>query len=676
MKTNARFAPATLLLAAIAASASANTGQFLDDAVVDFASGDYTTSTLTQDGFVLPPIQRERLSRIDAEVGWDVVERGDTRFVATGHSGKLYRQKDDAEAEVLAGFKEPALFAVADSGRHGLVVAASPGGNLYKVDDKGTTSSLTTLPAQMVWEVLPKGDDLMVATGTPATVMVVDRDAKATERARFEKAQNVLDIATLPDSDDLVVATQGPGLVARVRPDGKVSVLADPQQEEVRRVAVGPEGSVYAAVNGVRSPGEKFLGVPDPARAAAAAGNNKPRPESFVIRIHPSGFAEEWWTSPESPIHDISVRPDGSLLVAAGMKGAVLTVSADRETLRHGVADEAMITRLAPGKDGAVLALSGGEASLWRFHPEKAADGEFASKVFDAAGSARWVRVRTLSNPGGGGLRIAFREGNTAEPDATWSEWAGPVDLAPGDVTIPGGFSRFFQYKLFLDPAKDGGTPSVDQVRVFYTTPNQEPRLNEVKVEPQRPKEPAQAAQARGKYDVTWTAVDPNQDELQADVFLVPLAGGSPSLIAEEVLGGRHTIDSLVLPDGRYRVEVEVSDAPGNPAGTETTARRTSAIFLVDNNAPVITPQKIERQGDSVSVRFTTLDSTSLVTSADWRTGTKRARSLNPDDEAFDSSAEAFSLTLTGEDAKPGNLIIISVGDENGNRSFRELIVP
>ncbi|MBI1289782.1 hypothetical protein GC173_00870 [bacterium] len=676
MKTS-RFL-ASMITAALGFAAgsatAATTSQVIDDLVVDFASGDYTTSTLTQDGYIIPPIERLRLATIDTEIAWDVVEKGDTRYVATGHEGKVFSQKGNEEAKLLTSFSEPELYTLADSAKHGLVVAASPGGNLYKIDDKGTTTSLAKLGAEMIWDLEPQGDDLLVATGTPATVSVVDARGVGSVRAKFEKPQNVLDIAPVPGSKDVVVATQGPGLVARVSPEGSVSVLVDPQQEEVRRVAVGPDGSIYAAINGVRSPGEKFLGV-GAKPAPGGGGNNKPRPESFIIRIHPDGFAEEWWTSPESPIHDLSVRPDGSLLVAAGMKGAVMGVTPNRDTLRHGVADESIVTRLAPAKDGGVLALTGAEASIWRINPEKSASGEFVSKVYDAAGSARWVRARLLAEAGKGGVRIAFREGNTQEPDDTWSEWAGPSDALADSIQIPGGYARFFQYKLFLDAATKEAQPRVDKVTVYYTSPNVAPRLNEVKVEAQKPKEPAQAAAARGKYDVTWNAVDPNGDSLVANVYLKPLASGARSLIAEDVADGRLPVDSLSLPDGRYRFDVVVTDAPSNPLGTEASVEFSSPVVLFDNNPPAMTLQSSTRKGDTVTIRFTALDSASVIAGAEWRTGTKYPRPLASDDGALDSPSESFTLTLSGEDAKPGTLLIISIGDENGNRSFRDIIV-
>jgi hypothetical protein len=669
----------TAVIAALAAVPALLTAQqtrsFVDDLVTDFSSGNYTTSTLTQDGFVLPPIEKLRLSGITAEIAWDVVEHNDARYVATGHEGRLFRQRGIEDAAQFVRFSEPALYAISALADDRIAVAASPGGMIYTVDDAGTTTTLAKLDAAIIWDLLADDAGLVAATGTPASLVRVAPDGTTSTIAKFERPINALSVAAIPGTGDFAVATQGPGTVARVFADGTIRVLIDPEQEEVRRVVVGADGSVFAAVNGVRSPGERLLGqAPEQARAA---GNQKPRPESFVVRVWPDGFAEEWWTSPESPIHDLSLRPDGSLIIAAGGNGAVFRVSPGRVTHHLGIADEKFITRLRPAADGDLLAVTGADASLWRLNPDRHADGEFQSRVFDVNGVARWGRARAILSANGGTIRAAFRVGNTREPDATWGEWSELVDFAAGEAAIDRPTARFIQYKLAFGAAPSGASqPTVDAVRLFYAQPNVAPRLGEIKIEPQRPKSPAEAAQARGKFDVTWPVVEPNQDTLLFDVQLLSPAGGNPLLLAEGISQPRHTIDALELPDGRYRVRVIARDTPSNPLGAEAVTESTSQSFLVDNTPPSILVESTERISEGVNIRFGAVDAIGLVTSATWRIPGSNPRPILPEDGFFDSPTATFELTLTGDDAKSGTVVLLTVGDENDNRSYREIVLP
>jgi hypothetical protein len=663
------------ILAAFIGSAHA-TESFVDDMTTDFASGNYTTASLTQDGFLVPPPERVLLSEIDEDIAWDVVEVKGVRYIATGHRGRLYRQEDRKPATVVAQFKEPALYAVAPLKKGGLAVAASPGGQVHQLNDDGTTSTLASTGAAAVWDLVPHKKGLLAATGSPAGVVLIDDRGTTSSLVSLKKNANVLSIATLPDSEDFVIATQGPGLVLRVGPNGTARVLLDPEQEEVRRVASMGDGSVVAAVNAIRSPGERMLSAQP---AGGEGGNRKPGPESFIARIYADGFAEEWWTSPESPIHDVLVRADGSLLVAAGSEGHLFHVAADRQATRIGIASQRHLVRLVPSGEGSVLIATAGKAALVQLHPEKPAKGEFESRQFDAKGSARWSSLRGVAAPNGGRISVAYRSGNTLEPSDHWSTWSEPVPFDGSDVKLSDVVGRFLQYRVELFPAVEhgAGLPSVDLMRVFYGRPNVAPRLTAVTIEEPRAKDPAAAAANRGKVDIAWQVNDPNGDTLSAEILLhSSREGAKPTLLQKDFSGDRFTLDTTTIPDGRYRAEVISSDAPSQPVGEERTARAVGPLFLVDNNAPIITLQKVERTSAGVVIEFTALDSASVVTAAQWRAGIDPARPVAATDGFLDSGAEAFTVTLRGEQFAPGSLVTLSVQDEGENASHLDVLLP
>lgn len=116
--------------------------------------------------------------------------------------------------------------------------------------------------AGIVWDLVRTEkalDPLPAATGSPASLVRIADDGTTTTLVKVKDVLNILDIAPVPGTSDLIIATQGPGWIARVDADGKLLVLVDPEQEEVRRVVVLSDGSIVGAVNGLRSPGQKLL---------------------------------------------------------------------------------------------------------------------------------------------------------------------------------------------------------------------------------------------------------------------------------------------------------------------------------------------------------------------------------------------------------------------------------
>ncbi|CAN5301438.1 hypothetical protein BH09SUM1_BH09SUM1_10820 [soil metagenome] len=660
---------AILLLTTFARAAATTTESFTDDSTADFAQGDITTSTLTFDGFIAPPLERVKLSGIKANVVWDIAEARGTRYIATGHKGELFTQKGTEKAKVLADFKEPALYTVRQGHDGAIYVGASPKGFIYRVNDDGSTKTLATTGKLIVWDMIARPDGFIVATGTTGAVLHLKDDGTSKTLSTIGSVLNVLSIAAIPGSEDIAAATQGPGLIARISPDGTTRILVDPEQEEVRRVAVMKDGSILGAVNGVRSPGQKLLATaPDEGKAV---GGQKPRPESFIVRVHPDGFAEEWWTSPESPIHDLFVRDDNSIIVAAGSAGNLYEITPGGDTNRIGIADEELVTRLAPAADGKILVGTGSEAAVYLLNPAKHATGVYESRVFDGKGSVRWGRVDATVAPAKGHLKILVRTGNTAKPDdKTWTRWSDAADFDKGDFTPPGTtIARFFQYRVqFEAAATEPDQPRVDTVRVFYARANQGPKFKSVTVAATAAPATAPKGAGTASFDLTWDVADANGDALQYSVYIRPVESAQWVLVEDELTAPKYTLDAKAFPDGEYRVKVIATDAKSNAAGAGVTSEHESGLFLIDNGQPKITIVSVER-GSAVEVKihFRAQDSGSLITAASWRVGAGDSNALLSDDGFFDQKSESFTVEVKDADAKKGNFVTLSATDENSN---------
>ncbi len=666
---------------------AAQTEYFTDERPDDFAKGDIRGTVVTSRGTVQPPHPKVKLSDYDAAVVWDILESGDHLYVATGHDGRLFRQMYEEEPELLHEFEETAIYALAEGPRGGILAAPSPGGKIYRVSGNGDVEVFAETEAEIIWHLLRHGNDTFAATGSPASIVRINRDGETETLVEFEETLNVMQLAEAPDGNGLLAVTQGPGQVLRVTLEGNSTVLLDPESEEVRRVAVLPDDSILAAVNAVRSPGQELLARgPDEGQAR---GNQQPQPESFLARIYPDGMMREWWTSPEPPIHDIHPLDDGGVIVSAGAGGNIYLVTADAETDSAGVAREEFVTRLAPASNQRLLMGTGSEAAVYRMRAAERGDGSFLSRVFDGKGTVRWGRLLGHVHTGEGEILVSTRTGNTAKPDDNWTEWSEPADFGAGDHLTGEAISRFFQYRIdfkVAEGADQSVLPEVERMRVFYRRANEPPVIESVRVGPSRGQTGSGpgsggAQQQRnptrvnvephsntGRQEISWSAEDPGGESLVYTVQIKRAGMDNWMTLEDDVTSSSHTLDTRNLADGEYRARIIASDAKSYPQGEGLSAVKESPLFLIDNTVPELRLVDVDRRGsESVRVRFEAEDATSLIGSASWRPGTGDMVLLKPEDGFFDQRRESFVLTVEGEDARPGRMITLFATDEFGN---------
>ncbi len=682
----AAFAFAVGMCISIPGYASAKkTQSFEDDQVADFSNGDITTSTLTQKGTVEAPYYRKRLSTVDADIVWDLDQIKDTVYLGTGNKGKVFRMEKDQEPESVLELEEAAIFALHKKDSSSLYFAASPGGDLYEVENGEEPVKVSSLGQKIVWDMENWGDALVAATGSEAMVVKVNDDASTESLLTLDEVQNILDIEYDPESKDLILATQGPGYVGRLNQEGEFRILLDPEQEEVRATAVLEDGSIVAAVNGVRSPNEKLL-EKSPANQPPR-GNQEPRPASFLARIYKDGFAEEWWTSPESPIHAITLMGDSSVIVAAGEKGKLYRIENNGETTHLGVAQDKYITVLK-NTDGKILAGTGSEAAIYEISPSKRMPGYFESQVFDAKGIAEWGTLNSIVQGKSGAVTIATRTGNTKDPDQFWGDWSDEQELSTGPQPTNSSKARFLQYRLTFEP--DGNeSPGVDFIKVYYTERNEVPTLKDLEIkEPksngqQGPANP-NAAAARPKsftdappttLEVTWKSSDPNTDPLSYDIYLRSATSDRWISMEEDLDGEKYVLETVTIPDGRYRLKVVASDRLGNSAGEAMEAEVESEVFIIDHTAPEVTALPGTKDADgSMSLVVEVKDAVGPIDHAVWRVGFKELQSVFPEDGHFDENEETFNLELDKEALESGMITFI-VSDEAGNIARRRISV-
>jgi len=136
-------------------------------------------------------------------------------------------------------------------------------------------------------------------------------------------------------------------------------------------------------------------------------------------------------------------------------------------TLRHSE-DVAIAAPMRPIVSDLDKAL-GGVTIDWLERSLYPASGAFTSRVLDSGKAATdWTTLTAAST---GDVKFETRSGESATPDATWSDWA---ELSGADIAGPS--TRYIQYRATLTSGAGGTTtPTLDSVSIAYNTDDEAP---------------------------------------------------------------------------------------------------------------------------------------------------------------------------------------------------------
>src|SRR6185436_12778640 len=530
------------------------------------------------------------------------------------------------------------------------------------------------------------------------------------------------------DSSGGLVAGSAPGgVIYRVDPALKVSVLHDSAFREVKSIATGADGTIYAAAIDGRSedtsrppvtaiPPAPAAGAPEgfasdsavlaqvgPPASPSPRASDAPRGpmRGAVLRLMPTGEVDTLWSSSEDTPFALERRPDG-LLLGAGNKGKLYRIQDDRSWTMVTTLQGEQITALAASGASTIVALSN-PGKVFSLEPGSASRGSFVSKVKDSETNSAWGRLRWEAlTPPGTEVQIQTRTGNTGAPDNTWSDWS-PAYAQRDGSAVTSGRARFIQLKVAL-VGKAGATPVLDAVQTAYLQRNQRPSVTSVTVYPpgevfQRPLAPAtgeleilglEAGQnvdmrpspqatprpslglslfgrrlyQRGIQTFSWRGEDPNGDPLVYEVFYRPALESSWRPLRKGLTDAVLAWDTSTVPNGRYVLKIVASDAPGNPELLALTGDKESEPFDVDNTAPVV--QATLAQRAPARVRVVVRDESSLIRKTEWALDGGRWQEIHPQDGINDAVEENYEIAPTNLAPGPHVLVIRST-DSLGN---------
>jgi sugar lactone lactonase YvrE len=691
------------------------------DTAAEFSAGEARGVSVTTDGSLLPG---KPLSKIDgvseAVLFCGAPGRAGQLYVGTGDSGRILRVSAEGKVDTFATLSEREVTALRVGPDGALYAGTSPGGKVYRIEN-GKASLYYDTKAEYIWALAFDGPTLYVGTGLPGEIHRV-KAAGAGERVHATPDAHVR--ALFADAQGRIWAgTSGSGLVLRIDRSGRVATIYDSGKPEVTAIVADRAGRLWAAVGSAEIPSGAGESIPAPSGGPVvkppkpgAPGDEEPKAEVTVsvsaARLAPprgsarGGYSSEIvlfeegetprvvWSSGDEVVFDLGKDEDGPGVVAAtGPKGKLYAVTPDSSSLLR-TFDEKQLTFLA-GEDVG----TNGSSALYRRKAGPDA-GEYVSPVKDTARTSRFGAFRFEGEaPAGTQMEFAFRSGDSATPDSTWSPWSAWM-AGEKARSIDAPEARFLQWKLKL--AADGShAPVVRRVEAAYRNRNAVPVIESLgalepaevlarsasgssnvfetsspdekgiftSLEDSKVEGSPRKLYRKGYRTLQWKAADPDGDALVYDLEFRPAQSKKWVPLKKDLRETFYSFDSTSLPDGEYVFRVSASDADANPGEAKTATRETSPV-RVDNMPPVI---RQVSSGPGV-FEFEAVDSASPLAEAEYSVDAKKWTRVEPRDGLADSTRESYTIRIPAE--ARGGYLLVRVSDSSRNVAVASFVAP
>ena len=675
---------------------------------------------------------------------WSIaVDKKGTVFAGTGSPATVLRlgAKPGDKPFTLFETRDLSVQALLFAPDGALYAATMPSGKVYKLDPNATTkqdesnatvvfdagkpnavpgdgksASASASQSHYIWDLtLDSVGRLYFATGDPGAVYRLDPTKPGGMPELFFKSDEA-HIRTLAwdAKGNLIAGSDGSGLVYRIDSNGKGYVLFEAPRREITSIAVGANGTIYAACVGdksrnplpplpVQGTSSITITVVQPQSVQAANASASVPEGTQIFALTEDQAPRSLWSSKDSIVYRLVAGPDG-LLAFSGNRGQIFRIEDNGSfaDIGHLQAQQGLSVATEPSSVRLFIG-TGNIGKVFEFGATET--HEYASDVLDAGAFARFGRVEI--EPGSTDYDILTRSGNVEQPVRGWSDWQ---PLAAGSVASPPG--RFLQWKAVLHA---GGM--LGSVGVNYLPVNSAPVVDELVVVPgarinpqanysqnqtvnitfpssnqgstitfdaNSPSQPLQATKDRTAVTVRWAAHDDDGDSLIYSLFLRGDGDSEWWPLKKKVKDTAYSFDASLIPDGGYRIKVVASDSPSHSPGDALAGEKVSDRFVVDTTPPVIVNLKaikmIECGGAPCSkgfaVAFDAEDSSSPVVRAEYSLDAGPWQHIDPTDQISDSTKEHYGVAIPDADWKVEHLITVRAYDRYDNVGVAKTITP
>ncbi len=653
------------------------------------------------------PALTNRLSSTPAQIWSLVTSANGTMWAGTGGDGRVIRVRAGQPEETVFDSTENNVFALAVAGER-VFAATGPDGKVYVIEPNANPRVFFDPQERYVWALaVDASGRLWVGAGNPAVIYRVD--AKGTSAVVYRPPAGHVVMLSTDASGRMLAGTESPGRLYRFDTNDRPFVVLESGLTELRAVARGPNGTLYAAAV-ARGDEAAAAGGGEPATVAVTLTAAAPPTatatsstsstssastsdatattrRSALFRIDPSGTWEAIWNSPDI-IYDIAEAPDG-VLVATGPSGRLYKVDGNRDvSLLTGVDAKQITSFTQPSPGAAVSAFAtANPGRVVGLGAGVQLPATYLSDVRDTQSAATWGLIRW---EGTDGVALSTRSGNTDKPDDSWSEWSAPYTRREGQpITSPA--ARFLQWRAVFTKGAAGGASSLTAVTVAYLTANNRPVVTSVTVHPpgvvfQRPFSNEEGANAglddaaadarrppgdsgpttpapgrrmfeRGLQTIAWRAEDRDEGDRLIYTIEYRREGTDAWRTLRAALSDSIFVwDTTSAVDGRYVIRVKASDSPSNAADRALVGEREADPVEVDNTPPAITAE-IVRQNNQSRLAIRVVDGRSPIQKVEFAVDGGSWQLLYPLDGLSDAPDERYELPLSGE-TDPARIVI------------------
>jgi hypothetical protein len=668
----------------------------------DWAASDFRGVRIDADGKLRLGPNLRRVAQLPEGVVWAAVSDGASgAYLSAGTEGKLFHFTA-GQVKPLVQVKGGIVFAMARLGED-LVVAPSGEGKLFRVTPAGVVKPFADIDAKLVWALAVDGSEVLVAGGgDKGAALLLAREGSSRRLVELPE-ETAFTCMTADGQGGWYLGSHGRGLVLRytgVRTGDRLETIMATGFEEVRALAAA-NGQLFAgATSGLGS----RLATGHLERREGYLAESGSTTRSAVIRLDAQRVPTTLWQSAQSQVFALTVW-NNQLLVGTGNRSRLFAIPlADQARAQNpfsalddlGTAQATAFLRA--GSD--LLVVGSNPAELHLLNEAQATEGTIESHILKGAPLADWGRsYLEADTPTGTSVNLQFRTGFTEIPDGTWTPWTPPLRSGERPALPP---ARFAQFRLKLASTRGGATPAVESVSVHWANRNLAPvwegvdtlpagvvlsrnappddiGIERVPLETQKLIPALGYAGAekrsfrRGAQAFQFRVADPNGDQLEYRIRLLPETG-APLPLETAWRDKFFTFDTLLVPDGRYRLEITASDAPSQPFNGALTAVWRTPVFLVDHTPPVISGLTAVPEADSVRIRFTAKDETSLLKEAALSADGDAWIQVAPDDGLFDTREKGFNI-LVPKDKVKGQRVLVRVADANHNEQTASVVI-
>ncbi len=644
----------------------------------DFNAGTPSGVLVTSAGRLVRSEPTKRVGLAGISMVFSMIEAGGKLYLGTGNKGEVWVSRGGA-AKKVAKLKGAVIVTSFAKGPAGTIYAGTlPEGRIYAITTAtGAVRQFAQVKAKHVWGLVYRKGTLFAATGPKGKLFAINGAGRA--RVYWESKEAHLQSLAVGPGGDLYVGTAPKAIVYRVLGPKRVRALHDFAGNEIR--ALASDGRrLYVAVNLIKPDRSSTMRFPTWIKPKGTKIKTKGRPKRTlrlprmgaklgsggVFAVEPNGSATQLHAVKKG--YFTALEMVGRRLYAAeGTQGRVISILPDESAATAHDVKERQVLALSLG--GKIRAFGCGDgAALYRVGGRGGAS--YTSKAYDTTNVSRFGVISFRST---GRVTVQTRSGNTAAPDAGWSQWQGVTPkgrlggFQRGLVRSPAG--KYVQYRINW-PGRSKAV--VHHVRLHFTTINRAPRWQYLKVggaSTGKTKllkaawitKPTTAAPS--KLKISWKVSDPDGDPL-----LYRAAFRAVGDVKWRKLGDKPLTTTTLswqtdnLPDGWYEVRVTASDERANSVTHKRSRARVSVPVLVDHNKPAFVGLRVRGKFATGLVR----DSFSRITGISYSTDGKRWYQVDAVDGNFDQEAERFSFRLPK--LTPGvHTLLVRAFDAAGN---------